>query len=136
MEEEPLFGPIQYQGHCWMGSVTYSLNVHLKGEADLRVEQVVCLDICNESGVFKSHPSVQGIILQSSTIEVDIALQDIWDIVVRDVAGASMDPIPLTMDWKVFCDKICVLLWGTAYACYEDWYNFSGIQPGGRLQMI
>ena len=130
VKEAPAFGPIHYQDRCWMGSVTCSLDVRLQGEAKLRVEQAVRIDIRNKSGAFRSHPSVQGIIPQSSTVDVDIALQDIWDMVVRDVAGASTDPVPLTVDWKMFRDKLRVSLGRTAYARYEDWYDSYGVQPG------
>jgi len=56
-----------------MGSVTCSLDVRLQGEAKLRLSKQCVRYSFNKSGAFRSHPSVQGIIPQSSTVDVDIA---------------------------------------------------------------
>ena len=41
VERAPASGPITHRGHCWMGSIKCSIDIRMKGEAELRVKQAV-----------------------------------------------------------------------------------------------
>jgi hypothetical protein len=117
----PEFGPITYRGFCWAGSVTCSLDIRLRGEDRPRAQQIVSL--------FYTHtyptnlPFQQSIIPKSdsSDREASAAFTDLWRLLVNDVAGEGVVPVPFMVDWDMFRLTLSESLGPTAHWRFIDW---------------
>jgi hypothetical protein len=48
-------------------------------------------------------------------------LADLWRLLVKDVGGKSVDPVPFVVDWDMFRSDLGESLGGTALERYFDW---------------
>jgi len=59
--------------------------------------------------------------LDSDDNEVSVALADLWRLLVKDVGGKGVDPVPFVVDWDMFRSDLGESLGGTALERYFDW---------------
>jgi len=100
----PKWGPINYRGFRWIGSITCTLDVRLRGEDRPRAQQI--------SIVPKS---------DSGDLEASNALTDLWRLLVKDVAGEGVVPVPLVVNWNMFRLVLAESLGSTAYWRHLEW---------------
>jgi len=127
VERAPAFGPINHRGRCWVGSIKCSIDIQLKDEVQLRVKRAVRILTFISWG--RSHQSIQRIIPQSNTDELDAAMTALWDALVHQVAGPLTQPVSFAVDWDLYRNKLEDSLGPAGYGRYVDWYGSFGVTP-------
>jgi len=100
----PEFGPIKYRGFCWIGSLTCTLDIRLRGDDRSRAEHI--------SIIPKSDPDDR---------EASAAFTDLWKLLINDVAGEGAVPAPFVVDWDMFRLALSESLGPTAHRRFIDW---------------
>jgi hypothetical protein len=72
---------------------------------------------------------IQRVIPQLDTYELDAALKALWEVLVKKVTGAGMQPVSFAVDWDVFRNKIEDSLSQMGYGQYVNWYGSFGPTP-------
>ena len=103
VEGSPEFGPIDYRGFRWVGSLTCCLDIRLRGDDRPRAEHIVSLFYTYTYSV--NLPFQQCIIPTKSDPddhEASAAFTDLWRLLVNDIAGEGVVPAPFVVDWDAF----------------------------------
>jgi hypothetical protein len=133
VEGSPELGPINYRGFCWVGSVTCSLDVRLRGEHRPRTKNIVSLFYAYSCSADLSLQ--QSIIPQSDSgdLQASAALTDLWRLLVKGVAGEDVVPVPFVVDWDKFRLVLGRSLGRTAHWRFLDW-NRNRVVEDNKLQ--
>jgi hypothetical protein len=59
--------------------------------------------------------------LDSDDSEASVTLADLWCLLVKDVGGKNVHPVPFVVDWDMIRSDLGESLGGTALEHYFDW---------------
>jgi hypothetical protein len=136
VKRAPAFGPININGHCWMGQTTASFDIQFKNEAGLRISKGVRLFFRNWTTPPLSSRLHQSIIPKSLNADTDAsaALKELWGKLVQTVAGEDAIPVEFSMDWDEFREDVRKSLGRVAYERIIRWVR-SIEEPKRRAQV-